>query len=239
MLTRLCLIRHGETDWNAERRLQGQIDIPLNALGVLQAKAAAESLYQDLLLNAFAAIYSSDLKRAHETATIIAHRLDLSVTADSSLRERDYGDLQGLTIDDAELRYPEYRPRNRAPRNPELVLPNGDSLQNFANTVRAGLTAIALRHPGQSVLVVSHGGVLDIAYRMATAMPLSAARDFPIANATLNWIGFDAENRQKSDKTLESYGTRATDDATEDGAWQLLEWDQRAHLDISRDELPL
>ncbi|HEX5127550.1 MAG TPA: histidine phosphatase family protein [Rhodocyclaceae bacterium] len=219
MLTRLCLIRHGETDWNVEHRVQGSIDIPLNARGRQQAQAAAETLFSDAQQNAFAAIYCSDLRRAHETASIIASRLNLPAITDAHLRERNYGGLQGLTADEAEQRLPGVHPRNRGTRDPALVPPGGESLQDFARTVQTGFTAIAQRHPGQSVLVVSHGGVLDVAYRLATAMPLGAARDFTLANAALNWIGFDSAETNK------------------DKAWQLLAWDQRAHLESSRDEL--
>jgi 2,3-bisphosphoglycerate-dependent phosphoglycerate mutase len=210
MLTRLCLVRHGETDWNVERRLQGFTDIPLNAEGLRQAHAAAAHLTQE----GFEAIYSSDLQRARSTADIIAKPLNLPVENDAHLRERNFGILQGMTPDEAAERYPDIQPRIRA-RDIDLAPPEGESLSVFATRVREGLDGIAARHPGQTILVVAHGGVLDIAYRIATGKALSATRDFALGNATLNWISWDGQH------------------------WALIAWDQRAHLDHNLDELPL
>ncbi|MFT4173156.1 MAG: histidine phosphatase family protein [Rhodocyclaceae bacterium] len=210
MLTRLCLVRHGETDWNVARRLQGFTDIPLNAEGLRQAHAAAAHLTQE----GFEAIYSSDLQRARATADIIAKQVGLRVADDARLRERNFGVLQGMTPDEAAARYPDIQPRIRA-RDAELAPPEGESLAVFAERVRDGLDSIAGRHPGQTILVVAHGGVLDIAYRIATGKPLSEARDFALGNATLNWISWDGQG------------------------WALIAWDQRAHLDHNLDELPL
>lgn len=210
MITRICLVRHGETDWNVARRLQGFTDIPLNAEGLRQAHAAATHLTQE----GFDAIYSSDLQRALATAQIIGRQIDVPVELDEHLRERNFGQLQGLTPDEAAERFPDIQPRVRA-RELEATPPDGESLAAFAERVHKGLDGIARRHPGQTVLAVAHGGVLDIAYRIATGMPLSAPRDFALGNATLNWISWDGAN------------------------WAMLAWDQRAHLDRNLDELPL
>lgn len=206
---RLCLVRHGETPWNAEQRMQGHIDIPLNPTGEAQARATAAGLAG----TAFAALYSSDLSRARQTAAAIEAQHGLAVSEDARLRERHYGLFQGLTYDEAARLHPEPFRRFMA-RERDFTLPEfGESLDTFAARVRAALEDIAGRHPGEQVLVVTHGGVLDIAHRLAAGKELTAKRDFAIPNAALNWIEHEA------------------------GAWRLLAWADRSHLEDARDEL--
>ncbi len=208
-ITRICLVRHGETAWNAATRLQGHEDIPLNATGESQARAAASALAQQ----AFAAIYSSDLMRAHKTAELIAATSGMAIRLDPGLRERHFGIFQGLTRDEADKRHPGEYARLRM-REPDAEPPGGgESLLAFSARVRKSLEAIGERHPGQSVLVVCHGGCLDVIYRMVTGKPATEPRDFPLGNATLNWI------------------------ALENGRWRLDAWDLNAHLKDSRDEI--
>ena len=210
MRTRLCLVRHGETGWNVERRLQGHLDIALNARGREQAIATADALSG----HRFEAVYSSDLVRAKATAALAAERLGLRLETSEALRERNYGAFQGLTYDEAEVQHPQAYARFKAR---ELAFPipgGGESLDAFSLRIVDALSALAQRHPGKSILVVTHGGVLDIAHRLAAGKPLKAARDFLIPNAALNWI------------------------AHENGSWQLEAWAQQAHLDRARDELP-
>lgn len=210
MLTRLCLVRHGETAWNTERRLQGHTDIPLNAHGIAQAHATAASLARER----FDAAYSSDLARARQTAEAIAGRCRLTPAFDDRLRERHYGAFQSLTYDEARARYPDAYHRFET-RDPHFTLAEGgESLIQFAERVRATLETIAGRHPGGSVLIVTHGGVLDIVHRLATGKHLQAPRDFGIPNAALNWIAWDGR------------------------AWSLISWAEQRHLDQSLDELP-
>ncbi len=207
---RLCLVRHGETAWNAERRLQGHLDVPLNEAGRLQAEAAACSL----AAQTFAAAYSSDLCRARETAIAAARALALDLTIEPELRERHYGDFQGLTYDEARERFPTEYDRFHA-RNADFAFTGGgESLTAFAARIRRVLSRIASAHPGQQVLVVTHGGVLDIAHRLTSGRSLEAKRDFTIPNAALNWIEFDG------------------------AAWRLVAWADEAHLQSARDELP-
>ena len=209
---RICLVRHGETAWNAERRLQGHLDIPLNDIGLMQAAATAIRLRG--LEHPFSALYCSDLMRARQTAAAIASRQSLAMLADPRLRERHYGMFQGLTYDEAERQHPEFYRRFKA-REPDFGVPRqGESLTGFSTRVGAALGDIASRHAGQAVLVVTHGGVLDIARRLATGMALELPRDFPIPNAALNWI-----------------------EHTGDG-WRLLAWAQEEHLGMALDELP-
>jgi 2,3-bisphosphoglycerate-dependent phosphoglycerate mutase len=184
--TRICFIRHGETDWNAEKRIQGQTDIALNETGVRQAVAMAFNAAQ----HRFAAIYSSDLARARDTASRLAERDGLALRASPLLRERHFGILQGLTAAEAGARHPEAHARYLA-RDLEYRFETGESLRAFAGRVQAAVDEITRAHPGQVVAAVTHAGVLDILYRGATGRPLHTPRDFPIPNCALNWFMFD------------------------------------------------
>jgi len=208
--TRLCLIRHGETAWNTERRIQGQLDIPLAPTGRAQARAVARRLAN----TPFAAIYASDLARALSTAQAVAERLKLPVETAAALRERHYGALQGSTYAEFEQRYPQDYARFLT-REETFALPGGgESLRAFADRVNRGVDAIVAAHPGQTALLVTHGGVLDILRRRACNRPLNTPRDFEIPNAGINWLEVDR------------------------GAWTLLAWAERGHLDRALDELP-
>ena len=139
MVTTLLLVRHGETDWNAERRWQGHTDVPLNARGREQARGLAEQLTAEPL----DAIYSSDLSRARETAEIVGGTLGLPVVTDADLREIDVGSREGLTAAEAGERPWDGEPHDR-----------------HAARVLAAVKRIAERHPAGRVLVVAHGGCL-------------------------------------------------------------------------------
>jgi probable phosphoglycerate mutase len=181
--TRICLVRHGETDWNAEGRVQGQLDVPLSARGRSQAAAAARALAdQD-----FSAIYSSDLMRVRQTAAPSAERLALPVALDAALRERHYGIFESLLYSEVKLRYPQQYARFHA-KDPDFDFETGESLRAFFARSLAAVGRIAARHHGESVLVFTHGGVLDMIYRHSNALELSAAREFGVPNAGLNWM---------------------------------------------------
>ncbi|MBI4989651.1 MAG: histidine phosphatase family protein [Rhodocyclales bacterium] len=208
--TRLCLVRHGETAWNAERRIQGQLDVPLSAVGHAQARATANALAQESLC----AIYSSDLARALHTAEAAAHLHKLPVRRHVGLRERHYGVLQTLTYGEFGRRHPGAYARFQA-REEDFALPGGgESLRQFAARVMHCIDGIVAAHAGGQVLVVTHGGVLDILHRRAGGQPLSARRDFDIPNAALNWLEVSS------------------------GKWSILSWADRSHLTESLDELP-
>jgi broad specificity phosphatase PhoE len=138
-VTTLLLVRHGETDWNAEGRLQGHTDRPLNELGRRQAKELAEKLAGE----GADAIYASDLTRAKETAEIVGARLGLTVVIDADLREKNWGSWEGLTGD--ERVHVEFE---------------GESTKEHRDRVVRAVRRIAERHPGQRVIVVTHGGSL-------------------------------------------------------------------------------
>ncbi|HEX5345111.1 MAG TPA: histidine phosphatase family protein [Duganella sp.] len=184
--TTILLIRHGETAWNAVRRLQGHIDIPLNEEGQRQATALARALAAQKL----DAIVSSDLQRAMQTAQAVAAlHGKLSLQTDAQLRERAYGVFEGMLYQDIQRQYPEDFARWQA-RDIEAVMPAGDrvaeSFHQFYDRAIAGLRAVAARHAGQTVAVVAHGGVLECAYREARGIQLDSPRDFQVKNASIN-----------------------------------------------------
>ena len=182
------LIRHGQTAWNAANRIQGHIDIPLNTIGLAQAAALGGRFSTET----FDAIYSSDLDRAYRTAAPIAERSGRTIRTDARLRERHLGVLEGLTRDEAIARWPAAWAVFKA-RDPEAALEGGESLKSFFHRIKEVLTELRERHCGQRVLLVTHGGVLDAAYRHATAMPLHLPRDFSIENASINVLMPDRE----------------------------------------------
>ena len=182
-VTRLCIVRHGETDWNAEGRVQGQLDIPLNAVGHAQARAVAAALAG----HAFAAIHGSDLARVRETAAPAAAALALPVSCAAALRERHYGSFEALTYKEARERFPDAYARFGR-RDPDFDCGSGESLRAFNARALDAVRGLAERHAGESILVFTHGGVLEMVHRHARAMELSAPREFEIPNAGINWI---------------------------------------------------
>jgi 2,3-bisphosphoglycerate-dependent phosphoglycerate mutase len=209
MTTKLCIVRHGETAWNAEHRVQGQLDIPLNEIGLRQAQAVCGALKDER----FDAIYASDLVRARQTAYPISHFLSMEILLEKNLRERHYGIFERLTYADVKVRYPEDYARFEA-RDPEYAFRTGESLKDFSARSIAAISKLVDEHKGQSILVFTHGGVLDKLYRFITGLPLSAQRDFGIPNAGLNRI----------EVTL--------------AGWQIRAWADVAHLDRALDDLP-
>ena len=185
LTTRLCLIRHGETSWNAEKRLQGHTDIPLNSRGALQARQMAQAL-KDINLT-FDVLYTSDLKRAADTANAVVELFGVDAQVDSTLRERHFGALQGLSISEAPLLRPDIWQAHIA-RDLEHELAGGESIQQFALRVQSALDKIQVRHAGKTILIVSHGGTLDMIYRIASEQALNAERVASVPNASLNWI---------------------------------------------------
>jgi probable phosphoglycerate mutase len=164
---------------------KGHTDIPLNARGILQARQMAQAL-KDINLT-FDVLYTSDLKRASDTANAIVELFDVDAQVDSELRERHFGALQGLSISEAPLRRPDIWQAHIA-RDLEHDLDGGESIQQFALRVQNTLDKIQARHTGKTILIVSHGGTLDMMYRIASKQALSAERVASVPNASLNWI---------------------------------------------------
>ena len=180
-LTRVIAVRHGETDWNAAARIQGHLDIALNDRGRAQAARLARSLAGESL----DAVYASDLERAHATALAVAQASDLVVMADPGLRERGFGLFEGLTWAEVEQRYPE-QARRRRRRDADFGPEGGETLAAFFERAVAAVGAIAERHRGQHIAIVTHGGVLDALYRVATRIALDAPRSWQLDNAAIN-----------------------------------------------------
>jgi len=180
-MTELILVRHGETAWNRERRMQGHTDTPLSELGRAQAAALGARMRNAVL----SAIYSSDLSRAYDTAAAVAAHTGHEIRKDRQLRERTFGIFEGLTYDEMAQRHPEVHAKFLS-RDPDYALPGGESASQFFERSLACLDGIARRHAGETVMVVTHGLVLDTLYRAATGLPLHLKREAPLLNASLN-----------------------------------------------------
>ena len=207
--TALLLIRHGETAWNAEHRIQGHLDIPLSATGIRKAASLGERLAAETVT----AVYSSELARAWLTAVPFAARLGLDIIPDSRLRERSFGVFEGLTVDEIAARHPEGFRRWRE-RDPAWAIDEGESGQQLIDRVLSALDDIASRHRGETVAVVTHGGVLDVAYRAARGLSWDAPREHLMLNASIN--------------RLSAQGSPL--------ALSILDWGDVAHLEQARDE---
>jgi 2,3-bisphosphoglycerate-dependent phosphoglycerate mutase len=177
----VLVVRHGQTAWNALGRIQGHTDIDLDDTGRRQAQALGGAL-ADVGLDA---IYASDLARARDTARPAARRAGLTVVADPGLRERGFGIFEGLTHLEVAARWPELARRWRA-RDPDFDPEGGESLARFNERSVACAARIASRHAGQTVALVTHGGVLDCLYRAATRVGLREARTWQLGNASIN-----------------------------------------------------
>jgi 2,3-bisphosphoglycerate-dependent phosphoglycerate mutase len=178
--TRILLVRHGETDWNASGRIQGHSDTPLNAAGRLQARRAAQRLAREPIR----ALYSSDLARAFETAAIIGAPLGLTVVASPQLRERRYGEWEGLTSAEIQAHYPEQFAIWRA-RSTDFAPPQGETRNEILTRALAELQTIARRHVREMVVVVSHGGLCYVLINHILGSVDGDRREFTIGNASI------------------------------------------------------
>lgn len=188
-MAELVLIRHGVTAWNKDRRFQGQIDIPLDDEGRHQARLAAVRLAAE----GADAVYASDLGRAWQTGEAIAAALGLPLGAEPGLRERHYGAFEGRTFDEIRQELPDDHARWQARDLHFTPGGAGESLAVLHARVLDALQRLARRHAGGRVVAVTHGGVLDCAYRIASGMPLEAPRSHDLLNASLNTIAWDGD----------------------------------------------
>ncbi|MBI3531832.1 MAG: histidine phosphatase family protein [Burkholderiales bacterium] len=181
--TRILAIRHGETAWNVDTRIQGHLDIPLNERGRWQAQRLARAL---ATRDSLQAIYSSDLSRAHETARAIAEATGAPLTTHAGLRERGFGLFEGKTYVEIEQTWPEESERWRK-RDPHWApLGGGESLLQTRERILRTLHELASRHPGEQIVLVAHGGVMDQLYRAATGQDLQAPRTWQLTNTAVN-----------------------------------------------------
>ncbi len=179
--TRIIAIRHGETAWNVDTRIQGHLDIPLNDTGLWQARQVARALAGEPL----SAIYASDLQRAHTTARAIAEVTGAPLVPEPALRERSFGELEGRTFAEIEAELPEQARRWRQ-RDPHFAPEGGETLVQLRERIAATTHRLAALHTGGLVVLVAHGGVLDVLYRLATGQELQAPRTWQLSNAAIN-----------------------------------------------------
>jgi 2,3-bisphosphoglycerate-dependent phosphoglycerate mutase len=189
----LILIRHGVTTWNLEKRFQGQMDTPLAPQGFEQAELTAEALAGEPV----SSIYTSDLLRAQQTALPIAESMGLPLLAEISLRERHFGKFEGKTHAELEAFHAEDFAKWKSRDVGYAFGGSGETLTGFAKRVKAALAAVVKRSVAQTsgdlkaIVVVTHGGVIDVAHHLATESPLDKPRDFKIENASISRIGWD------------------------------------------------
>jgi probable phosphoglycerate mutase len=211
--TRIVAIRHGETAWNVDTRIQGHTDIPLNDTGRWQARRLADAVTHEGL----AAVYASDLGRAHETAEAVARAAGLTVINHVGLRERGFGVFEGHTFAEIERRWPGHALRWRQ-RDPEFGPEGGETLRGFYARCVETASELAARHVGQSIAIVAHGGVMDCLYRAASRVSLDTPRTWQLGNASINRLLYTGEgftlvgwgdSQHLEDDTLDEIAERA------------------------------
>ena len=205
--TRITAIRHGETAWNVDTRIQGQLDVGLNERGRWQAERVGEALAGEDV----DAIYSSDLWRAYDTALSVAKPHSMDIQTDEGLRERGFGQFEGKTFAEIEATLPEQALLWRT-RVPDFAPEGGESLLLFRERVTQCVSQLAAHNLDKHIVVVSHGGVMDILYRAATGLDLQAPRTWALGNAAINRLLWNGEN------------------------FSLVGWADTRHLDEARDE---
>lgn len=199
--TELIVIRHGQTIWNSERRMQGHTDTELSALGRAQAHALALRMQT----HAFDHLYSSDLSRAHDTARAIATLTGHRIRIDTRLRERGFGIFEGLNREEMESRHPHEYARFRD-RDPDYAVPGGESPRAFYERSLACFQDLVERHRGERIVAVAHGLLLDTLYRVVHGLGLGKRHQLDLTNASLNIFRHAA------------------------GRWEIVTWADSTHL---------
>lgn len=201
-MSEILLLRHGETLWNIEGRIQGHHDSPLSAEGVAQAEALARRLTEERP----DALYTSDLGRARQTMEPIARATGIAPRADPQLRERCYGAFEGKTWPEIERDFPREYSQHLS-GSAEVRARGGESMRDFHDRAVAALTRIAGASAEDKVVIVAHGGVLGMLYRHVMGIPLEAPRQYAMPNASVNRFTFRS------------------------GVWRLIAWGDLSHLD--------
>lgn len=186
--TRILALRHGQTAWNVDQRIQGHTDIALDATGRWQADRLAQALADEPLV----AIYSSDLQRARATAEPLSRATGVPLVTDQGLRERCFGSFEGLTFDEIQARWP-LETQRWLSHDPDFQPGGGESLVTFSARCVAAAARAAALHSGAAIAIVAHGGVLDCLYRAAVGVALSEPRAWTLGNATVNRLLFSGE----------------------------------------------
>jgi probable phosphoglycerate mutase len=199
--TQVIIVRHGETEWNIKSIRQGNLDSRLTEKGMAQAKALAQRLAREH----FTALYSSDLGRAVQTAEEVASVTGHEIITDPRLRERHLGIFQGLSGEEIKQKHPEEYKLHRS-LGPDYVIPGGESVKQQVARNIAYLNEIGSKHLGETIVVVTHGGVISGLFRHTFSIPFNAPRRFEFTNAGLNIFAYD------------------------EGNWFLLTWGDVSHL---------
>ena len=205
-MTELILLRHGETEWNRELRFQGQVDVPLNATGHAQAQRLAQRLAGEPIDH----LVSSDLSRARQTADPFARQVQASrgigLDVDAALREQAFGRIDGMRVEDIKRDHADVW-AGWTQFQSDYVVPDGESTRQFHTRVMAALWQMVASHPGRTLAVVTHGGVLDMVFRTARGLGLEGPRQSAIPNAGISRVRM------------------------QDGVVELLQWADTAHLE--------
>ncbi|MBN1685194.1 MAG: histidine phosphatase family protein [Spirochaetales bacterium] len=199
--TKFILVRHGETEWNLCKKQQGHLDSPLTKTGIEQAQLLAKRLREEKI----DALYSSDLGRAVRTAEIIGGEVDLPVHPDNRLRERNFGSMQGMTLQDYRSRWPGQESFVDA-TDLDYAPPGGESQRQFCNRCIEVCVDLSARHPGNSILLVAHGGVLKCIFYHILGIELTQPRRFSMFNAAINSFSVSPDG------------------------WRLITWGDTCHL---------
>jgi len=200
-MTQIILIRHGETLWNTQGRIQGHLDSPLTQMGFTQARILAERFKSEEI----AALYSSDLGRAYDTARCISEIKGLPVLSQPCLRERNFGILQGVQKKTLESQFPETF-RYYQSHDPDYVIPDGESLKQFSQRCVECIEKLVQEYAGKRILVVAHSGVLVSLFKHTLALPVEAPRSFVSSNTSVNVFSY------------------------QNGKWMLEVWGDLSHL---------
>jgi probable phosphoglycerate mutase len=185
----VIIVRHGQTQWNIRTIRQGHLDSPLTEKGIAQAKALAERLGRET----FTALYSSDLGRALQTAEMIAEATGHKIVTDPRLRERNLGIFQGLNGEEIQRKFPEEYRLHRS-LGPDYVIPGGESVKQQVGRNLEYLNEVSEKHLGETIVVVTHGGVLSGLFRHTFSIPFNAPRRFEFTNAGLNVFNYEEGN---------------------------------------------
>lgn len=182
-MTELILLRHGETDWNRELRFQGHVDVALNAIGMEQARRLARRLAGETAHR----LYASDLLRAQQTAQPVAQQLSLASVSDPALREQSFGRVDGMKVEDIKAQHPQAW-EGWLRFHEDFCMPEGETTRQFHGRVMDAVYRLVAAHPGETLVLVTHGGVLDMIYRTARSLGLGGPRQSEIPNAGLNRV---------------------------------------------------
>lgn len=194
MMTELWLIRHGETDWNLEGRYQGQTDIPLNQTGIEQARRLSMNLPPE----PFTTIYSSDLKRARMTGDILAQKLGLTIHSDQRLREINQGEWEGRLVSEIRASFEHQDPTQL--KTARICPPRGETVVELVQRVVPAINHIACSHPGEKVIVVTHGLVIASLICQVKGLSLEEVYSQIPINAQETVIAWNFENKNTSEK---------------------------------------